>query len=279
MIYFHYRLNYVNIKIDTFLKGGFHCFMKPKVKRCLTFVLCALFLSASIIVPAKASSDLPLNCEFWNYTMIYGEEELSRPDVIIIYLHGDNSTGTEKEHLERLATIEHPLKYARADELPLPDNVLFVCPQAKYDGQFRTEQLNLEGFILFISMLYPDAKVILAGASHGCLAAYNVAAAKNEDIDAYVFISGIRPTESKKLPLLRNCMVVFGDEVWLSKRGDYSNLFNKINITDSLYARESLHWEEETNNLYVRGRWHHGNSPLVFTEDFFWEWVNNISVE
>lgn len=252
--------------------------MKIKFKRYLTFVVCLIFFSAQLIFPAQASSDLPLECELWNYTMIYGEEELSRPDVVIIYLHGDNSTGSTKQHLEQLSKIEHPLKYSRADELPLPDNILFICPQAKYDGQFRTEQQNLEGFILFVSLLYPDAKIILAGASHGCLAAYKVACTANEDVDGYVFISGIQPPESTKLSLIRNCMVVFGNETWLSKRGDYSNLFYQVDITDSTYAKESIHWEELTNNFYIRGPWHHGNTPLIFTEDFFWEWVSNISV-
>ena len=253
--------------------------MRIKFKRWLTLFVCLLFSSTQLVFSAHASSDLPLDCDLWNYSMIYAEDIPYHPDVIIIYLHGDNSTGQEKEHLDRLATIEHPLKYSREDELPLPDNVMFICPQANFDGQFRTEQQNLEGFILFVSLMYPDAAIILAGASHGCLAAYNVAAARNEYVDGYVFISGIRPGESEKLELSRNCMVVFGDEVWLSKRGDYSNLFYQVDITDSKFAYESLHWEEATNNLYVRGKWHHSNSPLVFTEDFFWEWLNNISIE
>ena len=87
-----------------------------------------------------------------------------------------------------------------------------------------------------------------------------------------------RSSESEKIITLRNCMVVYGDEVWLSKRGDYSNLFYQEDITDSKFASESLHWETETNNLYVRGRsWHHGNTPSVFKEEFFWAWINNIS--
>lgn len=240
-------------------------------------MVCLLLLSSQLILPTQAANDLPIKSEPWNYSMIYSEDIPPDPEIIIIYLHGDNTTGTDKDHLERMASIEHPLKYARDDEIPLPDNVMFICPQAEFDGQFRTEQDNLGGFILFVRLMYPEATIILAGASHGSLAAYNVATSFNEDVDGYVFISGIRPGESEKISTLRNCMVVFGDEVWLSKRGDYSNLFLEVDITDSMYARESLHWEEKTNNLYIRGRWHHGNSPLVFTEDFFWEWVTNIS--
>lgn len=251
--------------------------MKIKLKRCLTLVLCLLFFSSQMLLPAHAASDLALDCDLWDYMMIYGEDVPPDPDVIIIYLHGDNVRGNTKEDLERFATIEHPLKYARADEIPIPDNVMFICPQAEFDGQFRTEPENLGGFILFVRLMYPDATIILAGASHGSLAAYNMASSFNEDVDAYVFVSGIRPGEAEKLSTIRNCMVVFGDEYWLSKRGDYSNLFLKANITDSEFAKESLHWEEETNNLYVRGPWTHHNTPLVFTEDFFWEWVSKIS--
>lgn len=251
--------------------------MKIKLKRCLTLVLCLLFFSSQMIFPAHAASDLALDCDLWDYMMIYGEDVPPAPDVIIIYLHGDNVRGKTQEDLERFATIEHPLKYARADEIPLPDNVMFICPQAEFDGQFRTQPENLGGFILFVRLMYPDATLILAGASHGSLAAYNMASSFNEDVDAYVFVSGIRPGEAEKLSTIRNCMVVFGDEYWLSKRGDYSNLFLKADITDSKFARESIHWEEETNNLYIRGPWTHHNTPLVFTEDFFWEWVSNIS--
>lgn len=261
------------------MKGGFHYFMKLKLKRLLTLSLCFIFFSSQLIFPAQASGDLSLDCDLWNYTMIFGEDVPPKPDIIIIYLHGDNSRGTTTEHLERLATIEHPLKYAREDLLPLPDNVLLICPQAEFDGQFRTEQENLEGFILFVSLMYPDAKIILGGASHGSLAAYKIAAFQNEDVDGYIFVSGIRPPESEKLPTLKNCMVVFGDEWWLSKRGDYSNLFYQEDITDGKFEKESLIWEEETNNLYIRGPWTHHNSPSVFMEDFFWEWVSNVSNE
>lgn len=252
--------------------------MKIKLKRCLTLLVCLLIFSSQLALPAHATHDLTLDCGLWDYLMIYGEELPSDPDAIIIYLHGDNVRGTTKEDLEKFATIEHPLKYARDDELLIPDNVLFICPLAEYDGQFRTESDNLAGFILAMRIFYPESTIILAGASHGCLAAYNMAASLNEDVDAYVFISGIRPSESEKLPTLRNCMVVFGNEDWLSKRGDYSNLFYQEDITDSKFAQESLHWEEETNNLYVRGNsWHHGNTPSVFKKEFFWAWVNNIS--
>lgn len=250
--------------------------MKIKLKRCLTLVVCLLFFSSQLVLPARANHDLSLDCGLWDYMMIYGEEIPSDPDTVIIYLHGDNTRGTTKDDLEKLATIEHPLKYARDDELSIPDNVLFICPQAEFDGQFRTQPDNLAGFILAMRIFYPEATIILAGASHGSLAAYNMAASLNEDVDAYVFISGIRPGESEKISALRNCMVVFGDEVWLSKRGDYSNLFYQDDITDSKFAKESLHYEEQTNNLYIRGPWNHGNTPSVFKEDFFWEWVSNI---
>ena len=74
--------------------------MKIKLKRCLTLVVCLLFLSSQIALPAQAAHDLTLDCGIWDYLMIYGEEFPSDPDTIIIYLHGDNVKGTAKEDLD-----------------------------------------------------------------------------------------------------------------------------------------------------------------------------------
>lgn len=253
--------------------------MKLEFKRCLLLILCALFLPSLLVSKAYAYYELPIEGEHWNQLWICPEETLSEPNVIIIYLHGDNLTGRNLDALENMAYHDHPLKYARNDTLILPDDAIFICPEAQYDGQFRTEKEHLEEFIEEIDTIYPDAKIILSGASHGCLATYKIAASLNKYVDGYVFISGVRPGESDEISTLRNCLVVFADEPWLSKRNNYSILFQDADITESRFTKEITYWETDTNNAYVRGPWNHSNSPLIFTEDFFWEWVTSISTE
>ena len=251
--------------------------MKAKYKRCLTLFCCIMLLIPVLVQSASATGDFGFSNDKWNFSFIYPEETIYTPNVVIIYLHGDNTTGRSINSLESMAKIEHPLRYAREETLCLPDDTIMICPQAHVNGEFRTKQADLEEFIHEIRCMYPDAILILSGASHGSLATYKIAASKNEDVDGYVFIAGVRPGESKELTLIPNCMVVYGNEVWLSRRGDYSALFTETDITDSEYRNETYYLEEDTNNAYVRGPWHHGNTPLIFLEDFFWEWINNFS--
>ena len=42
-----------------------------------------------------ATEDVGVEGEKWHYSLIYSEEVPSTPNVVIIYLHGDNSTGTK----------------------------------------------------------------------------------------------------------------------------------------------------------------------------------------
>lgn len=258
-------------------KGGFAFSMKTKFTRCFIFFCCILLLTPLCAQRAYATEDIGVEGEKWHYSLIYSEEVPSTPNVVIIYLHGDNSTGTKVEHLERLNNIEHPVRYAREGRLELPDDTIMICPQANYDGQFRTEQEALEEFIHEFRDMYPDALIILSGASHGSLATYKIATTENPDVDAYVFIAGVKPGEAKELQHINNALVVFGDEPWLQKRYQYSVLFNDVDIRAEEYRKVSQYWEEETNNAYFRGPWHHGNTPLIFLEDFFWEWLNSIS--
>ena len=72
-------------------------------------------------------------------------------------------------------------------------------------------------------------------------------------------------------------MIVFGNEQWLHQRHEFKALYDNVNIGSSEYAKVCNYLEEGRNNAYVRGPWGHGDAPKVFLEDFFWEWVNNIS--
>lgn len=251
--------------------------MKTKLKRCFSLLICLVLLTSILAQPAFALGDLGVESENWYYSLIYPEEAIATPNVVIIYLHGDNTTGNSINDLESMNEIEHPLRYSREGTLTLPDDTIMICPQAHYNGEFRNKPEELEDFIHEVKCMFPDAILILSGASHGSLATYKIAAKGNSEVDGYVFIAGIRPGEAKKLSLIPNCMVAFGNEPWLSDRGDYSELFTETDITNSEYRNETYYLEESTNNAYIRGPWHHGNTPLIFLEDFFWEWVNNFS--
>ena len=251
--------------------------MKKQFKRCFTLVCCIVCLLLTVPQTAFAASDIAMDDDPWQHVWLYSEDTMAVPNVIIIYLHGDGNSGRGMKSLEKFSRVDHPLRYARNDTLPLPDDTLFICPQSSYDGEFRFKQEELTEFIHKIAQGYPDTKIILSGHSHGSLASYVMATNGNEDVDGYVFISGIRPPEAEKLSLIPNCLVVFGDETWLSKRGDYSNLFFEADITAQEYRKVCTYIEEESNNGFIRGPWGHGDAPKVFLEDFFWEWLNNIS--
>lgn len=251
--------------------------MKKQFKRCFAifcFMICMLF---ALPQQALAATDLVMEGSLWKQSWIFANDEIVVPNVVIIYLHGDGNSGHGTKGLEKFERVDHPLRYARKDTLPMIDDVLFICPQSGYDGEFRFKQDDLTNFVHEIAEMYPKALIILAGHSHGSLASYVMATNGNDDIDGYVFVSGVKPPESEKLELIHNCLVVFGDETWLSKRGDYSNLFVETDITKQEYRKQCTYLEEETNNGYIRGPWGHGDAPKVFLEDFFWEWLNNIS--
>ena len=253
--------------------------MKPNSTRCLVFLLalCLLFFTITPLT-AFATTDIPFDGKPWCHTMIFPEEEIVHPTTIIIYLHGDGNNGSRKEDLELLTKVDHPLKYAREDTLEIPDDCVIVCFQSHSNGEFRNKYDELCEVIHALAESCPEAKIILAGHSHGAMAAYKIAATGNTDIDGYVFISGIRPKESKTLTLIPNCLVVYGNEEWRASRSDFSDLFYQTDITDSKYAQVSSYSEETTNNAYFLGPWSHGGSPQIFQEDFFWEWVSNVAI-
>ena len=71
-------------------------------------------------------------------------------------------------------------------------------------------------------------------------------------------------------------MVVVGTgeasrRIGLNTRNDFDNLFYT-----ELGTKECAWREEDTNNAYVVGDWTHGQTPRIFLEDFFWEWIKDV---
>lgn len=254
--------------------------MKNNSTRCFVCLLViGLFLSTLTPLSVEATTDLPLDGEPWCQTMIFPEEDLVHPNTIIIYLHGAGETGQKLDDLERFARANHPLKYSREGILEMPDDCIIVCLQAKTEGAFSKKSDKLCEMIHLLSVDQPDTKIILVGHSSGAMATYEIAAAGNPDIDGYVFISGMRTDKTEKLSLIPNCLVVFGYEEMLGCRTDFSNLFYNTDIGDNKYREEISYTEEITNNAYfVSKKWDHGSAPQVFLEDFFWEWVSNVTI-
>ena len=253
--------------------------MKPNYKRCAICLL-TLFLFFSIISPisASATTDIPFHGEPWCHTIIFPEEEIVVPSTIIIYLHGAGHAGYDKDALERFARANHPVRYSREDNIPMPDDCIIICFQENGNNTFWSKSDKLCEVISALSENCPEAKIILAGHSNGALTTYKIAAEGNNDIDGYVFISGLRAEKSEKLSLIPNCLVVYGYESMLSCRRDFSNLFYNTDITDTQYHQEISYVEEITNNAYFVSReWTHGTAPEIFQKDFFWEWVTNVT--
>lgn len=261
------------------LKGGFSLYMKPNSTRCLTYLLIlCLFLSTFTPLKVEATTELSVAGEPWCQTMIFPEEDFVHPNTVIIYIHGAGETGRTVEDLERFARANHPLKYSREGTLEMPDDCMLICLQAKNEGEFSKKSNELCDMIHALSESQPDTKIILVGHSSGAMATYEIASTGNSDIDGYVFISGMQTDKCQKLPLIPNCLVVFGYEEMVAYRTDFSNLFYGIDISDKKYRDEISYVEEITNNAYfVSKKWNHGSAPQVFLEDFFWEWVNNVT--
>ena len=254
--------------------------MKPQYRRCLFLALTLILFVSAISTPAfAASTDIPFSAMPWCYTVILPEEDIVVPNTIIIYLPGAGHTGSNQDSLERFARANHPVKYSREDLLPMPDDCVIFCLQAYGENDFRTKQDQLCEVIQTVSSSFPEANILLAGHSNGAMATYEIAASNNPDIDGYIFISGMRTKESKKLSLIPNCLVVYGYESMVAYRTDFSELFYDTDISDKKYSGEISYVEELTNNAYfVNREWTHGTAPEIFQEDFFWEWINNIGV-
>ena len=254
--------------------------MKTNSTRCLVCLLViGLFLTTFTPITVAATTDLPLDGEPWCQSMIFPEEDLVHPNTIIIYLHGAGHTGQTTDDLERFARANHPLKYSREGSLEMPDDCIIICFQAKAEYSFSKKADELCEVIGALSESRPEAKIILAGHSSGAMATYEIATLGNPNIDGYVFISGMQTDQTEKLSLIPNCLVVYGYESMISYRRDFSNLFYNTDITDKKFSNEISYVEEVTNNAYfVNKNWDHGSAPQVFLEDFFWEWVSNVTV-
>ena len=142
------------------------------------------------------------------------------------------------------------------------------------NGEFYFYNDIFEEMIHAIASSAPDATIILAGHAEGADTVYAIASRGNEDIDGYVFLS-TSDFEKDDLPNMKNVFVAYGKE----KSENYRTIFRKLfktNILKWKYSRESTITEEKTNNAYIVGDWTSESTPLVLTEDFFWEWVFNI---
>lgn len=244
---------------------------------CLCFSLILVFLSA-FSGTAEAIMIVEKQDDPWNQAWIYPEDEVVTPNIVIIYLHGDGNNGSSNiNDLWVMAKVNHPLKYAKEETLAITDEVLIICPQSRGNAQFRNQQENLANMIAEIQEQYPDSLLLLAGHSNGAIAAYKVAIAENPYIDGYVFISGNKPAESPKLQFTKNCFVAYGENDSIHRRSDFSSLFD-IDISNSKYAKKCQVTDGITQNAYMVGKWSHGQAPLVFLEDFFWDWVYELAL-
>lgn len=238
-----------------------------------------MILFSATLCPVKAITVVEKRANPWNQAWIYPEDEIVTPNIVIIYLHGNGNNGSSNiKDLWVMANVNHPLKYAKEDTLVITDDVLIICPQSRGNGQFRSRRQDLSNMIKEIRDEFPEALLILAGHSNGAIATFIVATAENPCIDGYVFISGDRSGESAKLPFTKNCFVAYGINDNVRNRSVFSNLF-EIKISDNKYAQKCQVTDAITKNAYMVGNWSHGQAPLVFLEDFFWEWVYKVALE
>lgn len=253
--------------------------MKVIFMRC--FLCFSLVVSLLLSSTTKAAAIMIVEKQEnpWNQAWIYPEDEIVTPNIVIIYLHGDGNNGSSRlSDIWVMAKVNHPLKYAKEDTLVVTDEVLIICPQSRGNAQFRNQQDDLANMIAEIREMYPDALLLLAGHSNGAIAAYKVAIDENPCVDGYVFISGNKPAESPKLQFTKNCFVAYGENDSVHRRSDFSNLFD-IDISNSKYAKKCQITDGITQNAYMVGNWSHGQAPLVFLEDFFWEWVYKLTLQ
>ncbi|MBQ8298692.1 MAG: hypothetical protein IJX99_02315 [Clostridia bacterium] len=253
--------------------------MKSIFMRCLLCFTVTVILFSATLCPAKAITVVEKRSNPWNQAWIYPEDDIVTPNIVIIYLHGDgNNGGSNINDLWVMSKVNHPLKYAKENTLQMTDEVLIICPQSRGNAQFRKQQKDLSNVIKDIHDKFPDALLLLAGHSNGAIAAYKVAIAENPYLDGYVFISGNKPAESSKLQFTKNCFVAYGENDSIHRRSDFSNLFD-LDISKSKYAKRCQVTDGITKNAYMVGNWSHGQAPLVFLEDFFWEWVYELALE
>lgn len=244
------------------------------------FILIALCLFSFGIQVAFATDVTRIDGGHWKHTRL--ENELTEEvDTVIIYFHGSGNTGNTLGDLSVLMgkkAADGPTKYATTITYDwLPKGVVIVCPQAHNDKDFHESVDEIFCLIEEYNEKYPDAKLVLAGHSNGAMMIFNLAYQYGTDIaDGWVFISG-KSSKGYALPSdSTNIMVASGtgeinSKIGLARRSDFENLFYS-----PLGTSETAWREEDTNNAYIVGDWTHGQTPRVFLEDFFWEWIKDV---
>ena len=250
--------------------------------RFCTKILIFICLFSFSIQSAFATDVTCVDGGHWKYTKL--ENELTeKVDTVIIYFHGSGNTGNTLHNLKSLMgekAADGPTKYATTISYEwLPVGTIILCPQAHNDKDFHNSEDEVFCLIREYSQKYPDAKIILAGHSNGAMMIFNLAYEYGTDIvDGWVFISG-KSSRGYELPSdSTNIMVVSGTgeinaKIGLARREDFENLFYSPLLSET----EETAWrEEDTNNAYIVGDWTHGQTPRVFLEDFFWEWIKDV---
>lgn len=245
----------------------------------MTFLF-ILSITFSYLQTALATDVTTIDNGHWKYTLIESEQTTT-VDTVIIYFHGSGNTGYRLRDLNNLMgekAADGPTKYATTiTEDWLPAGTVMVCPQAHDDSDFHSNTDEVLDLIELQQVTYPEAKIVLAGHSNGAIMIFNLAYNYGYDIaDGWVFISGRSNTGNELDSSMENAMVVVGTgeasrRIGLNTRNDFDNLFYT-----ELGTRECAWREEDTNNAYVVGDWTHGQTPRIFLEDFFWEWIKDV---
>ncbi len=247
-------------------------------------VFLSIILSLSILfgtTKVAFMTDVTMvNTGHWRCTVLE-TEQTDVVDTVIIYFHGIGNTGRGFSGLRTLMgkhANDGPTKYATTltDDWIAPGTVI-ICPQARDNADFQDHKDEILKLVDQQYEKYPGAKVILAGHSNGAVILFNVACIYGHDVvDGWVFISGESRTSKKLDPSMSNTMVAVGAreqyaKIGLPSRHDFDDLFYT-----ELGDKETAWREEDTNNAYVVGDWSHGETPRLFLEEFFWEWLKDI---
>ena len=245
-----------------------------KVSKIFVATLLLIFL---MTINALAIDVTMVDNGHWNYAKITSELT-EKVKIVILYFHGSGNTGSRLNDLKVLMgkqAADNPVKYATVltDEEWLPPGVVIVCPQAHNDKDFHENQDEILWLIEQQEALYPDAKIVLAGHSNGAMAMYRLAQNYPDIADAWIFISGKSINSQKLSSDMCNVFVASGigeinSKIGLAKRMDFANLFYS-KLTTEISAWK----EEDSHNAYMVGEWSHGQTPRVFLESFFWEWI------
>lgn len=249
-------------------------------KKIVSLILLSLVLSFSIQSIAFADA-IRIHNKPWNYILIENKETVE-VDTIIFYFLGSGNNGTSLGDLSILMgekAPDGPAKYATTTHKTNwpPVGTIIVCPQDRDDRDFYKNIDSVLSLMEEYTRRYPKAKVILTGHSNGAIMLFTFATTYGTDMaDGWVFISGRSPKGDQLPSYMRNVMVVVGTKedvrrVGINTRNDFKNLYN-VEL-----GTEVTKWREEySNNAYVVGDWTHGQTPRIFLEDFFWDWIKDV---